>query len=291
MSADDWPMFHHDADHTGVTTDNGPLSDISLWNFTAANVVGTSPAVANGYVYFGSGSEFSSPGYMVYCLNAQSGNLVWNFTLGSAPTDPTVSNGYVYVGSINNYLYCLNAITGALVWNYSAGLYVSFSDPTVSNGYVYVGTNELGALCINATTGALVWKFATQGDAGTPSIYGSNVYVGGSPTVYCLDASTGTQVWNYTLSSGAAGTPVVYNGNVYFGAGGAYIYNYNVTCLNAQTGAFVWNFTVYEGVSHTVAAAKFFVVGGIDGSDLFRRQIDSQYFPCVSISHLSSPSL
>jgi len=269
VSADDWPMLHHDADHTGTTTSNGPLSNNTLWTFPTVGVVETSPAVANGYVYVSCGSTLSTPAYMVYCLNAQTGNLVWNFTPSSPCSDPTVANGYVYLGSSNNYLYCLNATTGALVWNYSAGSYVAVSAPTVINGYVYVGTSE-NVLCINATTGALVWEFATSGGAYVPSVYGSYVYTGaGSGIVYCLNALTGTQVWNYTTNGGVVGAPVVNNGNVYFGSGGAFIYNYNVTCLNAQTGAFVWNFTVAAGASGTIAAANGNVYVSTYNSDLY----------------------
>lgn len=280
VSADDWPMLHHDADHTGVTTSNGPLSDNILWNFSTVNVVVTSPAVANGYVYVSCGSTLSNLPCMVYCLNAQTGNLVWNFTTNyNTCSDPTVANGYVYLGSNNNYLYCLNAATGASVWNYSAGSYVTVSSPIVVNGYVYVGTGQgtvsgsVGeVLCINATTGVLVWESAAlASSAGIPSLYGSNIYVGtGSGTVYCLSASAGTQVWNYTITKGGvAGAPVVYNNNVYFSAAGDYTHNYNITCLNAQTGTFVWSSIISLGVSGTVAVANGNVYVPSYGSALY----------------------
>jgi len=53
----------------------------------------SSPAVANGVVYVGSGSN-------VYALNASTGALLWTYTTASGvSSSPAVANGAVYVGS------------------------------------------------------------------------------------------------------------------------------------------------------------------------------------------------
>jgi outer membrane protein assembly factor BamB len=277
VAADDWPMFQHDADHTGLSTSNGPLTNSTLWTFPTINDVESSPAVANGYVYVCCGDVLSSGNDMVYCLNAQTGTLVWNFTPAGFCFTPAVANGYVYVGSYysssspyDGYLYCLNATTGAEVWNYSAGAYDNVFVPTIANGCVYVGTAEDGLQCVNATTGLLVWQFATSGAAYDPSVSGGYVYVGcSSGTVYCINALTGTPVWNYTTFGTVNDAPVVYNGNVYFGATGAFVDKFNVTCLNAQTGTFVWNFTIAVGEFGTMAVYNGNVYVPTYGSDLF----------------------
>jgi outer membrane protein assembly factor BamB len=261
--ADDWPMFHHDADHTGYTTSNGPVTNSTLWTFTTINDVESGVAVANGYVYVPCGNILNwATNNMVYCLNAQTDALVWNFTPGGYVFTPAVANGYVYLGSYysvaspnDGYLYCLNATTGNLVWNYGAGAFNDVYAPIVANGYVGTSGGEL--LCINATTGVLAWEFATSGAAYDPSVSGSYVYIGcNSGTVYCLNALTGTSVWNYTANGGEEDAPVVYNGNVYFGSSGPFVDNFNVTCLNAQTGTFVWNFTIAAGEFGTIAVAN-----------------------------------
>ena len=265
VSADDWSMFHHDADHTGYTTSNGPLTNSTLWTFKTINSVESGIAVVNGYVYAACGDILNdATNNMVYCLNAQTGSLVWNFTPSGYTFTPAVANGYVYLGSYysvaspyDGYVYCLNANTGSLVWNYSAGSYENVYAPIVANGYVYAGTAADELLCLNATTGVLVWQFATSGAPYDPSVSGSNVYVGSnSGTVYCLNAQTGTSVWNYTANGEEEDAPVVYNGNVYFGSTGVFIDNFNVTCLNAQTGAFVWNFIIAAGEFGTIAVAN-----------------------------------
>ena len=56
---------------------------------------GSSPAVANGVVYVGSGMDGN-----VYALNATTGVKLWNYTTGSEVySSPAVVNGVVYVGS------------------------------------------------------------------------------------------------------------------------------------------------------------------------------------------------
>jgi outer membrane protein assembly factor BamB len=290
VAADDWPMAHHDADHTGYTTSNGPLTNSTLWTFKTINKVESSAAVANGYVYVSCGDIFYyTSNVMVYCLNAQTGALVWNFTPGGYCFTPAVANGYVYLGSYDNHLYCLNATTGIQVWNYSAGSYDDVYAPIVTNGYVYVGTSFGGLLCINATTGVLVWDFAASGAAAyNPSVSGGYVYVGcSSGTVYCLNALTGTPVWNYTTNGGVQDAPVVYNGNVYFGSGGPFTGHYNVTCLNALTGAFVWNFVIPTGEFGDVAVANGNVYVPVLNSDLYC--LNAQTGAQVWVAGLSAP--
>ena len=73
----------------------------------------SSPAVANGVVYVGSGD------YNVYALDAATGAKLWSYHTGGAVySSPTVANGVVYVGSYDYNVYALNAATGAKLWSY-----------------------------------------------------------------------------------------------------------------------------------------------------------------------------
>jgi len=69
----------------------------------------SSPALANGVVYVGSGDD------NVYALNADTGAKLWSYTTGGGVYDssPAVANGVVYVGSDDKNLYALNAKNGA----------------------------------------------------------------------------------------------------------------------------------------------------------------------------------
>ncbi len=75
-----------------------------IWNYTAGNWVDSSPAVANGYVYFGSIDK------NLYCINATTGAQIWYYTTGAAiESSPAIAYGSVFFGSNDNVTYCLNA--------------------------------------------------------------------------------------------------------------------------------------------------------------------------------------
>ena len=67
----------------------------------------SSPVVADGVVYFGSGDG------NVYALDAAPGDLRWKFRTGDVVhASPAYADGVVYVGSWDSYFYALDARTG-----------------------------------------------------------------------------------------------------------------------------------------------------------------------------------
>jgi outer membrane protein assembly factor BamB len=127
-------------------------------------LVTTTPAVANGVVYFG-----SSDGNL-YALNATTGGKLWSFNTGDDPnTAVTVANGVVYFGVDNNLiLYALDA-------------------KAVANGVVYVGgvigfPNNGHVYALNASTGAQLWGDPTDVGNGSPIVSNGVVYFTGSRT-------------------------------------------------------------------------------------------------------------
>ena len=98
--------------------------------------VDSSPAVANGVVYFGSLDNNT------YALDATTGALLWNYTIGNrVSSSPAVANGVVYIGCRDNNTYALDAATGAFLWKYTTGGSVT-SSPAVANGVVYFGSQD-----------------------------------------------------------------------------------------------------------------------------------------------------
>jgi outer membrane protein assembly factor BamB len=61
------------------------------WSYTTGSGVESSPAVANGVVYFGSYDG------NLYALSAGTGALLWSYTTGGGQSSPAVVNGVVYV--------------------------------------------------------------------------------------------------------------------------------------------------------------------------------------------------
>ena len=67
---------------------------------TTGGLVNSSPAIANGIVYIGSGDD------KLYAFNATTGATLWTGTTGGAVnSSPAVANGIVYVGSDDGKVY------------------------------------------------------------------------------------------------------------------------------------------------------------------------------------------
>ena len=169
-SPTDWPMFHQNLAHTGLTSDvvTPPLN--VAWSYTTGERVYSSPAVSGGIVYVGSADR------NVYALDAVTGALKagWPYTTGGPiRSSPAVSGGVVYVGSYDDKVYALDAATGAFVWSYPTSDQV-YSSPAVSGTVVYVGS------------------------------YDRKVY-GFAPTSAQVATATGTGTATFTMSPSTAG--------------------------------------------------------------------------------------
>ncbi len=259
------------------------------WTFTTGNSVESSPAVANGSVFVGSDDG------NVYCLNATTGALKWTYTTGNrVESSPAVANGSVFVGSDDGNVYGLDATTGTKLWNYTIWrlfpmvTIVSVSSaPTAANGSVFVVSDGGTFYSLNATTGAPLWQSSADhyyyGDycaqINPPTFANDCIYyachwllgVKFFYYVFCLNASTGEEVWNYNLNAprNAYGprvepTPAVANGLLYIGIGGEELY-----VINASTGEIMWDAVLGGGFTSSPILANGFIYLGSDDSNLY----------------------
>ena len=183
---DDWTMFHHDQYNTGESTSTGPESSNLLWSYTTWGYsVRSSPAVVDGRVYFGSNDN------NFYCLNALTGEHIWNYSTGNqVRSSPAVADGRVYVGSDNRSVYCLNALSGLQIWKYTIGSVVD-SSPAIADGKVYVGAWDDRVYCLDAGTGNQIWNYTTQWliDS-SPAVTDGRVYIGSNDwKIYCFGSA------------------------------------------------------------------------------------------------------
>ena len=83
----------------------------------------SSPVVAQGAVYFGSGDGH------LYALDANSGDLKWKFKTGDViHASPAFADGVLFVGSWDSYFYAVDAATGKEKWRFHGG-----EDPLIHN--------------------------------------------------------------------------------------------------------------------------------------------------------------
>ena len=100
----------------------------------------------------------------IYCLNAITGEWIWNYTTGGfIESSPAVAGGYVYIGSSDGDLYCLNMTNGNLIWNYTTGDGIFWSLPAVASGCIYIGSLDDCLYCFkpNSVTSAPIIQSIT----------------------------------------------------------------------------------------------------------------------------------
>jgi outer membrane protein assembly factor BamB len=164
----------------------------------------SSPVIAAGGVYFGSGDG------NVYALDAATGTLRWKFHTGNVVhASPAIAAGILYVGSWDSYFYALDTASGRERWHFKTG-----EDPNINNqvgiqssavvadGVVYFGCRDSHVYALDAASGAQRWAFST-GESwviSSPAVRDGKVYFATSDSglVQALDARSGTAV--FTLS-------------------------------------------------------------------------------------------
>jgi outer membrane protein assembly factor BamB len=256
LNTDWWPMFHHDEYHSGFSTSAAPDTNQILWNYTTGSNVSSSPAVADGKIFFCSNDE------NVYCLNANNGAYIWQYSAGDwIRSSPAIAYGNVYFGGGYSGVFCMKASDGTKLWRYYTGSKMD-SSPAVSNNRVYIGSVDDHKLyCLNATTGAKIWDYTTDGEVySSPAIFEGKVYVAtyhsSNGILYCVNATTGVLIWDYIIDYEGDSSPLIYDGKVYIHGG-------NLYCLNASTGEFYWDFWtgLINSDSPSVNDGKIYISG------------------------------
>ncbi len=238
-------MFRGDLHRSGVYDSKAPGNNTLLWSFdTGFYIIQSSPVVVEDRVYFGGDDT------KIYCLDAQTGDEIWNYSTGNAvKSTPALLDDILYVGSTDGNFYAIDAIYGEKQWNYTLSTYAQiWSSPAISNDLIFFGADDgnLYALNIsNKNVPALEWVFPTGGlIQSSPAVNWPFVYIGSvDGGVYCIWANNGTQKWvfepadSYDIYS----TPTIYNNSVYIG-NGKYEIGGALFCIDAQTGEEKWKF-------------------------------------------------
>ena len=220
----------------------------------------SSPIVVGGKVYVGSLDG------NLYCLDANSGAVLWEFqTGGQILATPAVDDNAVYICSctqpVNGTVYKLDANTGSVIWQLgipyeltatpaytaggSSGNYL-LASPTVAAGMVFVRNGYLDNYAVNATTGAIIWDYTAMvnplgyaiGQAGgviqigTPLYAYGAIYINDYYGISCLNATDGSRIWYSYLSREDLASPTYAYGRIYVVTEARVIY-----VLNAWTGA------------------------------------------------------
>jgi outer membrane protein assembly factor BamB len=203
----------------------------------------SSPAVANGAVFFGSGDG------NLYALDAVSGDLKWKFKTGDVVhASPAYANGVVFIGSWDSYFYAVDAATGKEKWRFHGGEdplvhnQVGFqSSATVVDGVVYVGCRDSNLYALDAATGKEKWKFFNELSwvIVSPAVVDGKVIFATSDSslFHVLDAGTGKSLLKQQDKAFMFSSPVVAGDVVLIG-----VMNGTLQARDLKTAEPLWDF-------------------------------------------------
>jgi len=205
----------------------------------------SSPVVANGTVYFGSGDG------NLYALDSATGDLHWKFKTGDVVhASPALADGVLFFGSWDSYFYAVDAVTGKEKWHFHGGEdpmihnQVGFqSSPAVVNGTVYTGCRDSNLYALDAATGKEKWRVFNDLSwvITSPAVADGKVFFATSDSslYHVIDANTGKPIVRqqgkaYMFSSPAVGSDVVFIG----------VLNGTLEARDLKTGDLLWDFKV-----------------------------------------------
>jgi len=203
----------------------------------------SSPAVANGTIYIGSGDQH------VYALDAATGAMKWKFATGDVVhASPAVARGVVYIGSWDRNLYALDAATGRERWRYTTGndtvIYNQVgiaSSAAVAGGTVFVGGRDGHFHAVDETTGALRWKHNNRGGwtIGSPAVRDGIVYFATSDgrRFKALDAASGAVRFDVENKAISFSSPALAGDVVYYGTSDGWLH-----AVDIRSGSFRGHF-------------------------------------------------
>lgn len=268
-----------------VMVRNSPSVAQPVWNQKTAGEIVSSPAVAGGRVFFGSGDGYfyaldaatgeiiwrskgdgpmdSSPAAagdavcfsgssFVTAVDAASGHEKWKLTIERAiPPSLAVDGGRLYFGTYDKCLHALDVSTGHELWRFKAGDIIDCC-PAIADGIVFVGCFDKTLYAIETSSGILRWSVKIKGAIdGPPAVNGSRIFFGSHDCfLRAADIETGSILWEFKTGSPISTRPAIDLGLVVFGSYDNYVY-----ALDEETGVQKWEFQTENSVASSPVIA------------------------------------
>jgi outer membrane protein assembly factor BamB len=258
--AADWPQWRG-PNRDGISQETGwrkswPAEGPKrLWE-AKVGVGYSSYAVAGGRLFtMGNNNDVDS----VYCLDAETGKLVWEHKYPCIAKDPngyhgtratpTVNDGRVYTVSRAGDFFCLDAATGKVIWSkhfqkeYGSKMprWGFSGSPLIEKDWVLVEVGAPGAsvVAFNKASGEEIWKNGDDG-AAYSSLVAFDHLDQRCLAVFCADAIVGrrmvngAELWRHKWKTSYdvnAATPIVQGDKVFVSSG----YNKGCTLVQATS--------------------------------------------------------
>jgi len=270
-----WPMFQHDAQHTGSSPYIGPQSGNLLWSCNLGDhSIGPPVVGAEGTIYI--------PHQGLVALTPD-GSIKWRAASGvyrSGTVTPVIaSDGIIYggnafswtLGSGTGFIYALDP-GGRNLWGLDINLITSLtlaSDGTIYAGTGYEGEGEATLYAVNPN-GTVKWKFVSAPGRGwfrdsaigldgsiiASIIFSPSLETPPNPTIYALDPKDGSVKWQLELPFWTDISPPTIgpDGTIYLGTPSPHLEKGVLYAISSE-GTLKWTLELTDGTGMPAVAS------------------------------------
>jgi outer membrane protein assembly factor BamB len=233
-----------------------------LWkaNTTGTNYEESAVTYADGIAYIGSCSTHGAGHDKIFAVDTATGEIIWSNDTGPGYVGPVIDGDVVYIGSSthgydpdNEYMYAFNRFTGEQIWK--TPIYGGIAESVQcdeTNIYFCSGFYETKMYALNKNDGSINWTYPT-GFSVCPNkpmlkdnaVYGTfwdNYDVG---KLYKINATTGHELWNVSLSAGPWDNSITADGQGHLFL--AIYYDNTMNAYNEYTGQLLWTYPLHGG--------------------------------------------
>jgi outer membrane protein assembly factor BamB len=201
---------------------------------------GSSPAVADGTVYFGGAEDTDQPNMRlkgsVHAVDALTGTEKWTLTNKGISTSVAVADEVIYFGDGDRHLFAVNAKNGQDIWMFTAS--GNIRTPAIMDGRAFFGDRGGDLYAVDLKNGHAIWKAAKKNKVGSHlAAYNNMIYYSGREnSLHAVDALTGQEKWVYRTKKPCL-APVVANGVIYVAS-----FDNMLLAIDAESGQERWKY-------------------------------------------------
>jgi outer membrane protein assembly factor BamB len=181
------------------------------------------PLIVGDLILIGTdqGCDSDSIGH-VYAFDRRTGAVKWKYKSTSVPTDIIQVGSNIYFGSYTDRWSAAKLETGDLIWNFPIGTSNPDCDPIKSpvtdGSHVYITGLDGVIYSLDAASGRLVWKRKlTAAPSTSTALKGKSLFVGTTDNrIYRLNSQTGESEAEITVEAQPVGRPTFTVDSLFF---------------------------------------------------------------------------
>lgn len=192
-----------------------------LWKYNANAKISTTGVVDKQIVYI------TSEDGIIHAIDLNTGDKIWDLSLGGKLNSPILSENMIYVGSTNNIIYAINLITRQIQWFYRLRREIIASLAVIEN-MLLVPCQDGNLYSIDITNQKVNWQFNTTGPLSggvAVSKKDNAIYFGSEDSyLYAVNLTNGQEIWKYKTHNKIRSTPTIDSKTVYIGSDDGCLY-------------------------------------------------------------------